>query len=109
MSKKNRACTPLKERKAKLASKKKLALGGAKLDRTRKYAQETYDWAIGAADKMVNSVERANKAVAKLIDYEVKLNLPEKKRLGITLVTDLEFLTEAAETAQELIAKLNDK
>lgn len=88
----------LKAKKLKLSQKRKQATGGVKLERMKKYAQETHDWAIAAASKFVVSVERANAAATKLDDYEVKLGIPADKVLAVKLAADLEILTEAAET-----------
>jgi len=87
----------LKEKRASLNRRKKVAVGGKKLGRMRKYATETVDWANSSADKLVVSVKRANDAVAKLTEYESKLGLAEKNRVGEKLADGLATLTEAAE------------
>lgn len=90
----------IKEKKAKLAARKKQAMGGKKLSRMRSFASDTTEWALKAAEKFTVSVTRANDAVGKLCEYEDKLDIPKAKRVGEKLAESLELLTEAAEVAQ---------
>lgn len=88
----------LKAKRAKLAARRKQALGGKKLERMRKYAQAATDWAQSAATKFATSTKRANDAVGKLDEYEEKLGLTGNKALAATLAGELELLVGAAES-----------
>jgi len=87
----------LKAKIAEVAKRKKQVIGGAKLERMRRFATETTDWAVKAASKAEVSISRANKAVDKLSGYENKLGVPSKECIGDILTKRLEGLTEAAE------------
>jgi hypothetical protein len=87
----------VKEARAKLNQKKKLAVGGEKLERMTKYAKETTAWAVKAYEQLKASVERANTAVSKLDDYETRLALPANKQQAGILAADLALPTAATE------------
>lgn len=91
------AMKDLKARQAKLNKRKRVAVGGKKLAKMRTFAKAATEWAKSAADKAIVSVTRANDAVAKLIEYEAKLDLPDKQRVGNKMAEGLVLLTEAVE------------
>jgi hypothetical protein len=92
----------LKAKQAKLKKRKAQAVGGKKLARMRKFAEETTAWAQKAAAKFVTSVERANTAVGNLQEYEQKLGIEQKlgKSVATRLLEEggLEEYTDAVET-----------
>lgn len=87
----------VKAKRKALGLRKKQAVGGKKLAKRRAFAIDTTDWAEKAAAKLVESVDRANEAVGKLADYEVKLQLPEKEQKAERLAETLVNLTAARE------------
>jgi hypothetical protein len=101
--------------KDRIAARKKQTVGSAKLDRKREWAVNATSWLLkpkhvsktngiektekrgGAAVAFVESVERANQAVAALQDYEAKIELPKAERLGNKWAETMAKATEAAE------------
>ena len=83
---------------AALGKKKKQAVGGKKLAKMRKYAEETVDWAQKAASKFAVSTKRANDAVASLAEYEEKLGFVGPKCVSERHAEAMEPITEGAET-----------
>jgi len=87
----------LKAKQAALNKRRRIEVGGKKLAKMRKYAEEAVLWAISATDKACVSVKRANDAVAKLDEYEDKLGIPVPKRVGEKLTEQMVLLTEATD------------
>lgn len=88
----------LKARAATLSKRKKQAVGGKKLVKMRKYAEETTDWATKSAAKFIVSTRRANDAVANLAAYEETLGIIDAKRTSNKLIDKLGVLTDPAES-----------
>ena len=105
----------VKAKRATISARKKQKLGGKKLESKRTWVENTTNWALkpkhvsktndierievrgGAAISFVESIERANQAVAALQDYEEQIKLPKAERLGDKWAETIVKANEAAE------------
>ena len=106
----------VKAKRATISAHKKQKCGGAKLEQKRTWALTAMAWVTkprkfsvgddklehteqrgGTASQFLKAMERANAAVASLVDYEEKIQLPAGQQQGPTHAEAMAKYTEAAE------------